>query len=130
MIPELVNTVLVVYYRVKSELLPTPRKSHYTFNLRDISKVFQGICNANNKHCVEPSDMAKLWYHENMRIFHDRLIDEEDRDYLKEMLTTQFEKFNLSQDQVLSMERIMFGNIISYFIKGLLFFKNKFFIVL
>jgi len=40
MIPELVNTVLVVYYRVKNELLPTPRKSHYTFNLRDISKVF------------------------------------------------------------------------------------------
>ncbi len=40
MIPELINTVLIVYNTVKKELLPTPRKSHYTFNLRDISKVF------------------------------------------------------------------------------------------
>ncbi|KAL4464296.1 hypothetical protein ABPG72_011341 [Tetrahymena utriculariae] len=110
MIPELVNTVLVVYYRVRNELLPTPRKSHYTFNLRDISKVFQGICSASNKHCVEPSDMAKLWYHENMRIFHDRLIDEEDREYLKDMLVSQFEKFNLTKEEVLSMDRIIFGD--------------------
>jgi dynein heavy chain, axonemal len=44
--PELVKTVLVIYNTVRSELLPTPKKSHYTFNLRDISKVFQGICNA------------------------------------------------------------------------------------
>lgn len=53
--------------------------------------------------------MAKLWYHENMRIFYDRLIDEEDRDYLKEMLATQFEKFNLNKEDVLSMDRIIFG---------------------
>jgi dynein heavy chain, axonemal len=37
---------------------------------------------------VEAADMARLWYHENMRIFHDRLIDEEDREYLKDMLVS------------------------------------------
>ena len=39
-LPKLVDTVLHTYNTVRRELLPTPRKSHYTFNLRDISKVF------------------------------------------------------------------------------------------
>jgi dynein heavy chain len=39
-IPQLIQTVLYVYNTVRLEMLPTPSKSHYTFNLRDISKVF------------------------------------------------------------------------------------------
>lgn len=39
----LVDATIRVYSTITSQLLPTPTKSHYTFNLRDLSKVFQGI---------------------------------------------------------------------------------------
>ena len=74
--------MLRVYETVKAELLPTPSKSHYTFNLRDLSKVFQGICSASPKFTTEVVHVVRLWYHENMRVFHDRLTTAEDRQYL------------------------------------------------
>lgn len=39
----LVQTCLQVYNTVQKEMLPTPTRSHYTFNLRDLAKVFQGL---------------------------------------------------------------------------------------
>ena len=40
---QLVDTCIATYNTVQTQLLPTPAKSHYTFNLRDLSKVIQGI---------------------------------------------------------------------------------------
>lgn len=56
-------------------LKPTPNKSHYTFNLRDISRIFQGLCNANHKLMPQPVHLLRMWIHENKRVFGDRLID-------------------------------------------------------
>ncbi|KAH8046935.1 1-aminocyclopropane-1-carboxylate synthase [Aureococcus anophagefferens] len=38
-----VDATISIYEAIASGLLPTPMKSHYTFNLRDLSKVFQGL---------------------------------------------------------------------------------------
>lgn len=37
----MVEATLDAYKKVMASLLPTPTKSHYTFNLRDISRVMQ-----------------------------------------------------------------------------------------
>ena len=39
--PAVVKATLEIYNTIRAQLLPTPAKSHYTYNMRDLSKVFQ-----------------------------------------------------------------------------------------
>lgn len=65
---------LNVYNAVAENFLPTPKKSHYVFNMRDISKVIQGIYIFDKFYCDSKLTIFRLWVHEAMRVFHDRLI--------------------------------------------------------
>ncbi|CAK9103626.1 Dynein axonemal heavy chain 7 (Axonemal beta dynein heavy chain 7) (Ciliary dynein heavy chain 7) (Dynein heavy chain-like protein 2) (hDHC2) [Durusdinium trenchii] len=85
-----VRATLQVFKQAIMELLPTPSKSHYLFNLRDFSRVVQGMTLATLKpegNAGETDVILKLWVHEILRVFGDRLVDDTDRDYLvNEML--------------------------------------------
>ena len=67
-----------VYQVVIEKFLPTPAKIHYLFNLRDISKVFQGLLRANKDYHDTTNAMIRLWVHEVFRVFSDRLNNEKD----------------------------------------------------
>ena len=82
----IVKASVMFYRKIKAELLPTPSRSHYTFNLRDLSRVFQGILLTNNNSLSDPQTFIKLWLHENLRVFGDRLIDDKDRLHLQQSL--------------------------------------------
>lgn len=81
----LIKMTLRVYNAVLTgPLKPTPNKSHYLFNLRDVSRISQGLCLADRRSVVETVHVIRLWLHENMRVFGDRLIDNIDRNWLKD----------------------------------------------
>ena len=44
MVGTIVNATLGVYKQAIADLLPTPAKPHYVFNMRDFSKVITGLC--------------------------------------------------------------------------------------
>ena len=71
---------------IQLNFLPTPAKSHYVFNMRDISKVFQGLYQADKNFYEGKEQIIKLWSHEVLRVFHDRLNSFEDRDQFKAYL--------------------------------------------
>ncbi|MEQ2160813.1 hypothetical protein GOODEAATRI_003254, partial [Goodea atripinnis] len=75
----LVDATIQIYTAVTSHLLPTPAKCHYTFNLRDLSKVFQGILMAEAHTIKDKLELLRLWYHESCRVFQDRLVCASDR---------------------------------------------------
>ena len=43
---KIVEAAIEIYGKMSTDLLPTPTKSHYVFNLRDLSKCVQGILRA------------------------------------------------------------------------------------
>lgn len=68
------------------------------------------MCSASPKFTPEGVDLVRLWYHENMRVYHDRLTTEEDRKYMKDLLASYFSGFGFEKEQVINVERLIYGD--------------------
>lgn len=97
---DIMDAALEVYKRIRSEKLPTPTKSHYTFNLRDLSKVVQGMLQMNVEKLNDKQTFCNLWAHETCRQFRDRLL-EQDINWFDTMLYNIYtNKFNLEKESI------------------------------
>nr|XP_019941835.1 PREDICTED: dynein heavy chain 1, axonemal [Paralichthys olivaceus] len=106
----LVDATIQVYATITLQLLPTPSKSHYTFNLRDLSKVFQGILMAEAGMIEDKLQLLQLWYHESCRVFQDRLVCAEDRDWFNTLLKDHIQEFDCSSEEVVSGQPVLYGD--------------------
>ncbi|XP_023393798.1 dynein heavy chain 1, axonemal [Pteropus vampyrus] len=109
----LVEATIMVYSTITSQLLPTPAKSHYTFNLRDLSKVFQGMLMANPAKVENKVQLLRLWYHESCRVFRDRLVNEEDRSWFDKLLEGHMEEWEVAFNEVCPFQPILYGDFMS-----------------
>ncbi|XP_052234681.1 dynein axonemal heavy chain 2-like isoform X14 [Dreissena polymorpha] len=90
------QATIEMYQSVITKFLPTPTKIHYLFNLRDISRVFQGLLRADKDFHDTRHAMTRLWIHECFRVFYDRLIDDHDKENFIQIIT---EKLGVLFDQ-------------------------------
>jgi hypothetical protein len=79
----LVAATIDIYTAASTALLPTPAKSHYLFNLRDVSRVVHGILlmppealagGGGGGDAAAKAKMTRLWVHETLRVFYDRCV--------------------------------------------------------
>ncbi|XP_076653327.1 dynein heavy chain 3, axonemal [Halictus rubicundus] len=97
-----VSATTDIYFAAIQKFLPTPAKSHYTFNLRDFSRVVKGILLVPASRMQDPDKLIRLWIHEVYRVFNDRLIDENDQQILFKMVQhTCYEQLRQPLEKVL-----------------------------
>ena len=67
------------------------------------------------KHCSSKQSLVRLWVHESMRVFHDRLIDSQDKAHFKAILQELISKHLASSvgsatDLLPQTDSILFGD--------------------
>uniref|UniRef100_A0A3B4T6A4 Dynein axonemal heavy chain 6 n=1 Tax=Seriola dumerili TaxID=41447 RepID=A0A3B4T6A4_SERDU len=111
---QIVDAAVEIYNRLSVDLLPTPAKSHYVFNLRDLSKCVQGILQCEPSQVRDKNQIFRLFCHECQRVFHDRLINNQDKKYFNTIVCEMASKYfsiNLEPSYFVT-QPIIFGDFI------------------
>uniref|UniRef100_A0A672ZPD5 Dynein, axonemal, heavy chain 11 n=1 Tax=Sphaeramia orbicularis TaxID=375764 RepID=A0A672ZPD5_9TELE len=104
-----VQAAITLHQKMVHSFLPTAIKFHYTFNLRDLSNVFQGVLFAGPESVKDSTDLALLWLHESCRVYSDRLIDVKDlRLFQKLQMETVHECYEGLEDKKVTKQPLLY----------------------
>lgn len=78
--PALTRMTMSLYNSIVKELPPTPSKFHYVFNLRDIARIYAGLCLTTSDRFSAVEHIVRAWRNECIRVFADRLIQQSDKE--------------------------------------------------
>lgn len=85
-VPKITSATLNMYFQICEKLPRTPVKFHYIFNLRDLSRVYEGLTLSTLDKFNTKDALVRLWRNECMRVFSDRLVNETDRSLVNDTI--------------------------------------------
>jgi dynein heavy chain len=117
-IQEMINSVtrgtIELWTKVKTKMLPTPSKFHYIFNMRDLSRIFQGILFCDHDCAEEGNNLLRLWLHECERVLCDKLVSDVDKAWYKTCAMKMMKEF-FGEDEAKEISDIVATNPV-YFV--------------
>merc|ERR1719399_2754459 len=110
-VAKLPHLTMQLHTQVQASMPPTPLKFHYIFNLRDLSRVSQGVYQADPQIIQTSAQLVRLWRNEVLRVYEDRLNDYKDKDTVGGSQLPNLIKANFSKvsEEVL-VDPIIFGD--------------------
>jgi hypothetical protein len=98
----IIKSLTEIYLTIKEFLRPSPARPYYLFNFKDIARVIQGLQLLASKSKVVPTKISKktqqdqavqqvatiikLFVHETMRVFNDRLTETNDEKFFRSLI--------------------------------------------
>lgn len=109
-VTKITPVTLKLFSEISKNLMPTPSKFHYIFNLRDISRIYEGVCLATPDHFEKSKQFVRLWRNESLRVFYDRLVTDADKTYVSKLIDRLvYDKFE-SDESYVNKNPILFGD--------------------
>ncbi|KAF4798840.1 Dynein-1-alpha heavy chain, flagellar inner arm I1 complex [Turdus rufiventris] len=101
---------LELYKMIVTDLPPTPSKFHYIFNLRDLSRVYNGLVLTDSERFHTVTQMVRVWRNECLRVFHDRLINEADKELVQGHIKNLVEEHFTDDLEYVMRDPVLFGD--------------------
>lgn len=95
---ELTNSMIEFYLKSQQHFTPEVR-SHYIYSPRELTRWCRGIYEAIVElETLSAEGLIRIWAHEALRLFHDRLVDDDEKQWTHNLVSEVAGKYFLNAD--------------------------------
>lgn len=107
-----ITSAMIEFYMSSQERFSQSNQSHYVYSPRELTRWCRGIYEAINPlDVLTVEGLVRIWAHEALRLFHDRLAEEDERAWTHELLQNVAFKHFINVDLQTSLKQpILYSN--------------------